>query len=189
MLVMEAITVAEMREYEESRIRNGTSVLELMEQAGKGAAEIIIRKLGTGNRITVVCGPGNNGGDGYVCARYLRKENRVNIVEAGAPMTREAAENREKVVELISGGIDGDIVVDAMLGIGSRKPLRGRIREICRMLRGKKVISIDVPTGVDADSGEADDYAVMPYATISVHMPKTGVLKYGKAGLMWTIEI
>jgi ADP-dependent NAD(P)H-hydrate dehydratase / NAD(P)H-hydrate epimerase len=80
-----------------------------------------------------------------------------------------------------------EIVVDALLGVGAKLPLKGRILDACRAINSSsgfaeppKIISIDVPTGMDADTGETDKDAVAPFATICMHAPKIGELHAGE---------
>ena len=71
MLVL--LTAEEMSRAEQLAVEAGTSYLTMMENAGRGVAEEVVRRFPRGSRVTVLCGPGNNGGDGFVCARYLRE--------------------------------------------------------------------------------------------------------------------
>ena len=182
-MLMEGITVMEMRELEERKFREGLDILVLMERVGKSCADIIEERFGSGRWIVVFCGPGNNGGDGYVCARYLSERNDVGIVMAAEPKTDPAKANYEKAKDLIVDSVeDADIIVDAMLGTGQIPPLRGRIKELCRKINRMKgfKVAIDVPTGMDADSGETDEDFVRCDLTICLHAAKIGVLKSGK---------
>jgi len=187
---MESITVKEMRELEEKAFARGATVLELMERAGEECAHLIETKLGTGKRIVIFCGPGNNGGDGFVCARYLSKNNDVSLIIPIEPKTEAAKENLRKAQEAGIGVVESigeaDVVIDALLGIGAKGPLRGPIKDACRSINSSKAykISIDVPTGTDADRGESDSDAVKPDATICIHAPKTG-----QAGELWIADI
>lgn len=195
------ISVSEMRRLEEEKFAKGTTVLELMERAGRECAKLIESKLGTGARIIIFCGPGNNGGDGLVCARYLRERNDVTVVLPIDPKTEAAKANHEraKAEGVKFGSVDetrcapAEIVVDALLGIGAKGSLRGSIKEICVMINSRKgfKVSVDVPTGMDADSGECDPDAVKPNATICIHAPKSGEEKAGKekTGELWVADI
>ncbi|MFA7690712.1 MAG: NAD(P)H-hydrate dehydratase [Methanofastidiosum sp.] len=153
----------------------------LMENAGRGVASEIEKRFGTRNKIAVFCGFGNNGGDGFVCARYLSKENRVTVYLVGGPQNiKEGAAlskwellkhiNVEKIFIKDSADIekirpDFEIYVDAIFGVGVKGALKhpysgiiNRINEI----NGIKV-SIDV----------ASPY-FMPNVVISLHTPKEG---------------
>jgi NAD(P)H-hydrate epimerase len=86
-----------------------------------------------------------------------------------------------------------DVVVDALLGIGAKLPLRGEIKEAAKLINSYNAykVSIDVPTGMDADTGETDLDFVKPDATIALHAVKTGMEKAGKekTGEIWVLDI
>ncbi|MFO0209000.1 MAG: NAD(P)H-hydrate epimerase, partial [Betaproteobacteria bacterium] len=113
--------------------------------------------------ILVLCGPGNNGGDGYVCASELRAlGHRVRCVASAAPATDEAAIARARwssrtmsQVPNAAGGPVADVVVDALFGIGLRRPVEGPFAEQLAWLREQPapIVALDVPSGLDADTG------------------------------------
>jgi NAD(P)H-hydrate epimerase len=184
---MEFITPEEMYKLEEKLFAKGITIPELMEHVGKECARIIEEKRGKGNKVLLFCGPGNNGGDGLVCARYLAKGNDVTIVMVVEPKT-EAAKLNHEMGEKAGIPIIGleelknpvaDIVVDALLGIGSSGPLRGSIKEACSLINSMDAykISIDVPTGAGQDDG------VKPDATIALHLPKA------EGGEIWLLDM
>jgi len=147
----------DMRELDKSC---GIPAIELMENAGKGIAEVVSRKQG---KVLVFCGPGNNGGDGFVAARYLKeKEIETELVLFGAPKTDEARENLKKaqmsgikmsmvINEEWMKKLTGDIVVDALLGTGISGEVREPIASAIRGLNGMSAykISIDTPSGIN----------------------------------------
>ena len=191
-----SISVQEMRNLENKLFASGIHVTELMEKAGEECARAIESRLGSGKEIIVFCGPGNNGGDGLVAARHLSDKNSVKIVQIVEPKTEPAKLNFERAegIEFVvlPEKIDADIVVDALLGIGASGPLRGKIKDACILINQSKAfkVSIDVQTGMDADTGETDEDAVMPDATICVHLPKTGQIKAKeKTGELWVVDI
>jgi NAD(P)H-hydrate epimerase len=191
------ITVEEMRRLEERAFAAGITVEELMEKAGKLSAEEIEKHLGTGNKVAVFVGPGNNGGDGLVAARYLSEKNDVTVIIVVDPKTDAAKKNLDKAeeagVKFAESVPDADVIVDAMLGIGAKGALRGLVALTCtqvKWMNGFKV-AIDVPTGVDAESGECDSDAIIADATICLHDCKEGVEKAGKEtrGELWIVDI
>ena len=206
---MESISVSQMRLLEEKSFSNGVTVLELMERAGKECAKQIDAKLMSQDpkpskkTVFIFCGPGNNGGDGLVIARYLKEKNNVAVVMPLEPKTdasktnhKRALDSGVKFIEMAqAAGMrpKPDIIVDALLGIGAKKGSRSPIKEACRMINSMDafVVSIDVPTGMDADTGECDPDAVMPDATICIHAPKIGELRAGKekTGEIWVADI
>ena len=85
-----------------------------------------------------------------------------------------------------------DVIVDALLGIGAKDGLRSPIKEACDIINSSEAvkISIDVPTGMDADTGEVDKHAVLPDATLCIHAAKKGIAKeWGKSGRLWIVDI
>lgn len=148
-----------MQAAEQALIDSGTSVDELMQRAGKGAAEWVWRISG-GRPVTVLCGPGNNGGDGYVIAREIaRRGGAVRVIAPVPPKTdaaKRAAEGfrGETIAEANKTG--GEVLVDCLFGSGLTRPLSAEHRALLRRLRMEHVhsVAIDVPSGVDADTGE-----------------------------------
>ena len=136
----------------------GTSVDELMQRAGRGAAEWVWRLSG-GRGVTVLCGPGNNGGDGYVIAAEIaRRGGEVRVVAPNPPKTgaARAAEARfDRPPATSSDGIRGEVLVDCLFGSGLSRPLSAEHHALLERLRGDHAlgVAIDVPSGVDADSG------------------------------------
>ena len=167
----------------------------LMENAGRGAAEIIQRLLsGMGHAhdaaVAIVCGAGNNGGDGFVVARHLAiagVELRVFFVGDEAKLTRDARTQRDAFVGT-SGALDaatptaGDlsrcaVVVDALFGTGLARDLAGEPRRAVEMINAasKPVIALDLPSGIDADTGEVHGVAVRAKHTITFGTRKIGL--------------
>ena len=114
-VLSQVLTVAQMRDAEEELIAGGTSVDALMQTAGRGAGEWV-RRIAGGGSVTVLCGPGNNGGDGWVIAEYLRDHgNAVQVVEARPPATK-AASNAKALYHGAIVAADsvrsGDVLVD-----------------------------------------------------------------------------
>ena len=131
---------------------------ELMERAGTAVAEHVLRQFP--GRVTVVCGHGNNGGDGRVCARVLR--------EAGRDVT---------LVEGFGDLGEPDVIVDALLGIGlNDAPREDAARMIERInASGRPVVAVDVPSGVNASTGEVPGVAVQAASTVTFGAAKVGL--------------
>ncbi len=153
------LTAAQMRDAEQNLFDSGTSVEDLMEIAAGGAAEWV-RRIAAGRAVTVLCGPGNNGGDGYVIARRLRKAgNRVEVIAPLKPTTDAAKAAREswgQEVRTSGGGSGSGVFVDCLFGSGLSRPLTGEHALLLRDLAGRNAIriAIDVPSGIESDSGE-----------------------------------
>ena len=154
------LTVAQMQAAEQALIEAGTGVDALMQLAGRGAAEWIYR-LAWPKPVTVLCGPGNNGGDGYVIAEALRECGLpVTVVEAFEPTT-EAAHNARAAYAggtAMSGELPfGAVLVDCLFGSGLTRPLPNNLLVLLNGLASAHPhrIAIDLPSGIDSDSGEA----------------------------------
>ena len=155
MRLLPLLTAAETRLAEEAY---PGSLDELMQRAGGAVAELVLRSYP--GRVTVVCGKGNNGGDGKVCARVLR--------EAGRDVT---------VVEGVGDLGTPDVIVDALLGIGIDGPPREDATRMIELINaaGRTVVAIDVPSGVNASTGEVAGAAVRANATVTFGAAKVGL--------------
>ncbi len=152
------LTADQMRAAEQRIFDAGTSVGELMEIAAGGAAEWV-RRIAAGRSVSVLCGPGNNGGDGYVIARRLKQAGlNVQVVAPIAPKTPAAIAAKAAWGDdvLTSGGqAQGDVFVDCLLGSGLSRPLSAEHALLLRDLaaRHAKTIAVDVPSGIASDDG------------------------------------
>jgi NAD(P)H-hydrate epimerase len=188
-----------MRDLEQRAVEAGTPIDALMEQAGLAVAQEAWLTLGVvaGRRILVLVGPGNNGGDGLVAARHLAEWESDVTVYLLAPRPNNDpnyASVRELVVPVVVAADDPDfaslqgaldkaeMVIDALLGTGRSRPIDGALAEVLRRLRAAaertlppKIIAVDLPTGVDADSGRADDLAVRADMTVTFGLAKVGL--------------
>jgi hydroxyethylthiazole kinase-like uncharacterized protein yjeF len=161
---------------------------ELMERAGGGLAELV-EGLGVRGRIAVVCGTGNNGGDGLVAARWLRGRGRevdVLLLVPGEELTGDPRANLDRLPgepprRFTSESLNGvEVIVDAIFGTGfagePRDLAAGAIAAINRaQAAGVTVVACDVPSGVDASTGEAARTAVHATATVTFSASKPGL--------------
>jgi NAD(P)H-hydrate epimerase len=195
---MKSISVGRMKEVESAAISSGVPVGKLMERAGYQCA-LIMRELGCiESKAIVYCGPGNNGGDGLVCARHLSKDNDVRVVMPIPPTTEPAKKNLLRAKEAGISILDdaklepANFIVDALLGAGAKGAPRPPIDSAIRLINssGAKVISIDVPSGMDAGSGNTPGDFVSPDITIAIHATKNGIVKsQNKAGKIIVADI
>ncbi|MEO0057998.1 MAG: hypothetical protein RIT17_1471 [Pseudomonadota bacterium] len=157
MTAAQVLTAAQMRAAEQALFDAGTSVSDLMEVAAGGSAEWI-RRVAAGRPVTVLCGPGNNGGDGYVIARRLREAgNIVTVIAALDPATDAAKEAMRRWDGPVStsGGAEGEVFVDCLFGSGLARPLVAEHALLLRDLatRHRLRVAVDVPSGIASDSG------------------------------------
>jgi len=187
--------------------RMGVAGIRLMEQAGSAVAAVAHALAVTGGRweagpILILCGPGNNGGDGFVAARRLAAHGvRVAVVLVATearPHAPDALRNWDRLdrlgsverihvavardVAMLGHGIErASIVVDALLGTGVRGLLREPVRSAVELTNraraaGVPVLAVDCPTAVDLTSGELSDPVVRADVTVTFHRPKAGLL-------------
>ena len=169
----------------------------LMEKAGKGVADFVKNKFKSKN-ILVFCGLGNNGGDGFVAARYLSKNFNVTVFLTGKAVDIKTTISKknynklktknfdDKSIKKIDGLIDkNEIIIDSMLGIGLSGQLREPYLSIVKKInnsKNKTIISVDVPTGLGTN------LAINPNYTITFHDIKTGMNK-NNSGVIKIVDI
>lgn len=155
----EIITVDEMRAIDEASARAGVATRTLMENAGRAVAEAIVRKFPQQN-VAVLCGPGNNGGDGWVAARVLRDMGWPVWVETLVPidfLKGDASDAAHawggETFEVGKSERAADLYVDALFGAGLSRPLEGETARLAAKLPKDRVVAIDVPSGISGDDG------------------------------------
>ena len=186
----------------EAHEQYGLDVPALMERAGARTAEVarlLLRERG-GRRVVVLAGKGNNGGDGLVAARHLVGETtlRVVLVAPAAEIRGEAAAHLETLrgrdVSIVDAGalaeddldrtlLEADLLVDAIFGTGFRGPAEGPPARVIEAANrsGRPILAVDVPSGVDAASGRADSPCIHAIATVTMGLPKLGLVQYPAA--------
>lgn len=182
--MLELLTAEEMSRAEQLAVEAGTPSLTLMENAGRGVAEEVVRRYPRGSRVTVLCGPGNNGGDGFVAARYLRERGyqvRLALLPKQEELGRdpkEMARRWDEAIEPMSlQSLEGaQIIVDAIYGTGLRDNVGGVPAQIIEEVtaRALPVVAVDVPTGIDATHGTIKGIAFKAAATVTFFRRKTG---------------
>jgi ADP-dependent NAD(P)H-hydrate dehydratase / NAD(P)H-hydrate epimerase len=152
------LTAAQMRDAEAAVIAAGTSVDELMERAGAAVAQAVWR-FGGGQSVLILCGPGNNGGDGYVAARLLSERGvSVTVAASGEPRTDAALAARQSfsgVAIALEEAKPAPILVDALFGTGLSRPLDSVLaKQLATLAEAAQfVIAVDLPSGVNSDTG------------------------------------
>ena len=214
---MKALTAAEMREVDRlTTERFGVPNHQLMEAAGKSVAEVFLEQYGHRNadppgRVAVLCGKGNNGGDGFVAARYLKQEaEEVHVYLFAKPdeLRGDAAKNFQRWQEQ-GGGVTvlqteadweqawaeisaAEVIIDALLGTGIRGPASGliaqAIEDVNRLSRNATaarpawVVAVDTPSGLSSDGEPAAGPVVKSHWTVTFTAPKIGQLLSADAG-------
>ncbi len=180
------LDVAGMAEADRLTIAAGTPGAALMERAGRAVADAVDRRTPPGARILVLCGPGNNGGDGFVAARLLARR--------GRPVTLALSGERERLsgdaagmaaawtgpIEPIDGVRPADygLVVDALFGAGLNRPLEGAVAELVEAVNvaGRPVVAVDVPSGLSGDTGGSEGPVIRATETVTFFRLKPGHL-------------
>ena len=172
--------------------KSGISRINLMENAGRAVYQTIKQRFDLKDKkILVVCYHGNNGGDGFVAARHLCDEAETDVLFIGdeAKLKKEALanfrkiEHNEKIQFLVDDEVDFDaydIIVDAILGIGIHGRLNREISAIIGNINSSKAynVSVDIPTGLDPDTGEVVDKFVNADMIVAFHDMKKGLEKF-----------
>jgi hydroxyethylthiazole kinase-like uncharacterized protein yjeF len=209
---MKIVTSEQMRQIDQECTRLGTPTSVLMENAGKAVAEETRRSLDTMDNQHILCliGPGNNGGDGLVAARYLHDwgarvslylcsqrppdDANLELVQERGITCVEAAqdENMEKFDDLLASAT---CIVDALLGTGRMRPLEGIFKQvldkvgIARKNQNLYIMAVDLPSGLDADSGAVDPACLYADSTVTLAFPKPGLFGFPGAERVGKLKI
>lgn len=179
----------------------GIPALDLMERAGDRVAAQVMRRTHREDRLVILCGPGNNGGDGFVCARLLHRAGygHLSVVYTGNNYHGEALTNLEALMGLPVEIIDAkaqmeralqqighaDAVVDALFGSGLARPVAGLEADLIAAVNANGsawVLAVDIPSGVDGATGQVLGHAVQADETVTLASAKPGLyLHPGKA--------
>lgn len=212
-MAVKVVTVAQMQALEDASERAGVSKDTLMENAGLACAQQVRRHMGgtAGRKTLLLIGPGNNGADGLVIARHLRRWG----AEVCCYVVRGRPDHDPKMTDALGYDVDvvdaeqdqgfarlqdwlfsSSVVVDAILGAGRYRPLEGAVGEVVELVNRYRssgsdcsVISIDLPTGVDPDTGAADENALVADVTLALCYPKFGIANFPGAGYAGRIVV
>jgi len=181
------------------------SLEQMMENAGRNLAELARRQLGgqvQDSRITVLCGPGNNGGGGMVAVRHLHNWGaRLNAALASdpahlgnVPAHQWAILSEMRLTEAAFDLESSDLILDALLGYGSRGDPRSPVKEWIERANAstRPILSLDSPSGLDTTTGVPGKSCIRAAATMTLAVPKTGLLAPGAreyVGDLWLADI
>jgi NAD(P)H-hydrate epimerase len=211
-IIMKVLTAEQMRQIDQECARLGTPTSVLMENAGKAVAEETRRSLGKIEDKHILCliGPGNNGGDGLVASRYLHDWGaRVSLYlctqrppdDANLQLVQERGitcvqasqdENLSQFESLLSSA---SCVIDALLGTGRMRPLEGVLKQVLERVGKARenlnlyVVAVDLPSGLDADSGAVDPACLNADSTITLAFPKLGFFSFPGAAKVGKVKI
>ena len=211
---LKIVTAAEMALVEQAAQSRGISVDTLMENAGLAVAQSARRLLGTvaGANILALVGPGNNGADGLVAARHLRRwgaeVTACVVTRRPNPDPKMDAARQYGVDAFCAGDEDGlmrlegllhrsRLVIDAVLGTGRSRPIEGVTAAVLERVNSPRnaahtpaaMLALDLPTGVDADTGAADPAGVTADVTVALGHPKVGLLTFPGAARVGRLEV
>jgi NAD(P)H-hydrate epimerase len=186
-----AVTADQMREVDRIAMEEfDLGILQMMENAGRNLAECARQMLGDSGKVTVLAGTGGNGGGGLCCARHLhnrgievtillaREKNSLGDAAGHQLNTLEAAgihpAEQSKTQDAVAGA---DLVIDALIGYSLRGTPSGRASNLIWLCNehARSVLSLDVPSGLDATTGENPGQVVRPDRTLTLALPKTGL--------------
>ena len=187
MATHELLTTAEMGRADALAVKHGVPGLALMENAGRAVADAAAELAGRpGAAIAVACGPGNNGGDGFVAARLLREKGyrvRLGLLGPRDALKGDAADMAKRwgaASEPLTPATlaDADVVVDALFGAGLSRPLEGMAADVVAAINAcaKPVVAVDVPSGLDGTTGASGGPVVQATRTVSFFRMKPGHL-------------
>ena len=191
-----AVTAAQMRELDRKTIEEfGILGVVLMENAGRAVAEEVQKMgLGSGDRVAVLAGRGNNGGDGYVAARWIYNQDldvKIYLLAKKDQIRGDARTNLDIILKmgipfeempepdlaaLQSGLQEVDLIIDALLGIGIKGEVREPVKSVINLVNnlGRPIVAVDVPSGLDADKGEVMGVAIKATKTVTMGLAKKG---------------
>jgi len=184
----ELLTTQEMAEVDRLMFAAGTRGLVLMERAGRAIAHVAGTMAPVGGRIFIVCGPGNNGGDGFVAARILLGRGfRVSLALLGdrdrltGDAFAAAALWTGAVLSPDDAGLGScDLIIDALFGAGLSRPVEGEAANLVTAINAseKPVLAVDIPSGIDGNTGQVRGLAVRAKKTVTFFRQKPGHVLY-----------
>ncbi|MEP6937024.1 MAG: NAD(P)H-hydrate epimerase, partial [Chthoniobacterales bacterium] len=197
----QVVTTAEMRAVEEAAFARGVSAEQMMDEAGAGLARTVERFFAVPGRCLAFVGKGHNGGDALVAARLLQERGWAVELHLSFNPTDCSELTRKKLHELPGrsgtrlSNAASTIALDGLLGIGLKLPLREPLRAACREINSLRqnanivTFAVDIPSGLDSDSGAADVDCVIADFTVAVGFAKSGLLSDRALDYVGRLEI
>ena len=202
------LSPAQMAEADRRTIEGGVPGIDLMERAGQAVARGAAALMPPGGLVVLLCGPGNNGGDGLIAARCLSSAGfavDVRLLKAPGLFRGDAAlafermglphgdthEGDHVASDLIAALGAADLVVDALFGAGLDRPLEGKAGDLVEAVNaaGKPVLAVDLPSGVNGSDGTAQGKAIKAHATVTFFREKPGHLLWPGRGLCGKVSV
>lgn len=171
------LTIAEMAAADRAAVAAGTPAVDLMARAGAAVAAAVVERF-TPRQTLVLCGPGDNGGDGYVVARLLAEKGwPVQVAASSAPRSdsaRTMAEQWRGVIGDLTQDVAADLYIDALFGAGLSGPLSSDVARVVQHLAAmpERVVAIDVPSGLPGDTGQPQGVCGRAGLTVTFHARK-----------------
>ncbi|MDP8959167.1 MAG: NAD(P)H-hydrate epimerase [Actinomycetota bacterium] len=193
-----ALTARQMAEVDRIMVEElGIGLVQMMENAGRSLAELVMRRFTPGSAL-VLAGTGGNGGGGLAGARHLANRG-VEVaavlagpVEALSPVTRVQLDILERLgVQVTGSAQEADVVIDALIGYSLQGDPQGRAAELIEWanLQSSPVLSLDAPSGLDVTTGLAGSPCATASATLTLALPKVGLRSAGQVGELYLADI
>ncbi len=196
---LELLTTEEMGRADSLAVASGIPSLTLMENAGSGVAGAAAEMAAIGGRVAVLCGPGNNGGDGFVAARHLQErgyEVRLALLGTRDALKGDAVANAERWAgptdPLSPASVQGaDLIIDALFGAGLARPLDGMAATAVEAINAAPapVVAVDVPSGLEGTTGLASGPVVVAQRTVTFFRRKPGHLLFPGRALCGDVNV
>ncbi len=205
-IIIPEVNEVQMREVDRIAVEEfGLGIYQMMENAGRNLAELCIEIIGppTNKAVVILAGTGGNGGGGLCCARHLHNHGYKVKIFLGKEIEEIGRAAREQLEILIQSGImpcvfaeaekeikNGALIIDALIGYSLKGAPKGRIQELIKFanLHADKVISLDIPSGIDSSTGEAFGDFIEAGHTLTLALPKPG-LHHAASGEIYVADI
>jgi len=186
-----SLSTDQMREVDRIAVEDfGLGLLQMMENAGRNLAEVVMSRFGdTQGPVVILAGPGGNGGGGLSAARHMHNHGLDVRLILAKPDLGQASENQLNILNNAGvqplGGDEVEValreassVIDALIGYSLKGAPRGRAAELIQLCNqhAQRVVSLDIPSGVDATTGETPGEAINPQITVTLALPKSGLV-------------